>query len=186
MIDPTVAIWCSFKTICHAFFTGPNTPTSSGWRRWVVCGGRQNKCTLLLRANSTRRILIWEWWPSKKRITGTVDVRCWTDGRNSFSNHCRKLADSIHPLSETEYMHPADPFCIHLLHKFLPLYTTYGGKCHLRTQQLKQWYNLDHCLQLFHEHLGRLILLGYFFCCCSSTKTSLIAVPNVAFQLLRG
>ena len=84
-------------------------------------------------------------------------------------------------------MHPAGPFWIHLHHTFLPTYIWWQASTICTpSSYIKQWYTLNHCLQLFHQYLSRRsrVLLGFFFCC--STKNHFFAVPKVAFQLHRG
>ena len=97
-----------------------------------MCGGRQNKCTLLLQTNADTHMRV-----VAINEMNAVDVRCWTDGRNSFSIHCRKLADSIHPLSETEQLHAPSWSILNPLapHVFTHIHMV-ASEYHLHTQQL--------------------------------------------------
>ena len=127
--SPLVSSLYRFRMDFHALFTGANTPTSSGWRRWVVFGGRHWRMTLLALAFLISSKLIWEWWPSRKRMTGPLSVKWPTAPKKSLQNHDKKTSASIHPDLFTPYSAPTGPLSpsVHLLYKFLPLYKRNNG-----------------------------------------------------------
>ena len=64
--------------------------------------------------------LICEWWPSKRRMTDAIAVRCWKAGTKSFLNYDIKFSASIQPDSEIPKRLPVGALPIHLLYIFLP------------------------------------------------------------------
>ena len=86
----------AFKTCFHAVLKGPNTPTSRGWRRWVVCGGNTYKMTSLARAISMRVRESWEVCPSKNNTTGPFPLMSAVAGKKNLGK----------PFPEVNCLHP--------------------------------------------------------------------------------
>ena len=93
----------------RASLTGANTPTSSGCKRWVVCGKETNDQNMLL-----------QWAPGwcrnddhqRNGKTGALSVRCDMDSNNNLLNHNKKFLTSILP--DVEIAAAGPPF-IHSL-----------------------------------------------------------------------
>lgn len=59
-------------------------------------------------------IIQWRWCGDHQKLVASM-LNC---RKENLFKPLYKLADSIHPLSETEYIQPAGPPCIHRLHRF--------------------------------------------------------------------
>ena len=96
-----ISILYSFRILPRLLFSGPYTPTSNGWSACVVCDGKQNRNTPWSLASLINSRLMWEAWPSMKRITGPVSRVLDAADKNNFLYHSRKCGCSIQPDSDT-------------------------------------------------------------------------------------
>ena len=128
-----VSILYSFRILPHLLFSGPYTPTSNGWSACFVCDGKQNRITPRTLASLINSRLMWEAWPSMKRITGPVSRVLDAAGKNNFLNHSRKCGGSIQPDSDTLKYVPDGPPLVQVVHRFFPLYNRVEDAHHLLT-----------------------------------------------------
>ena len=128
-----VSILYSFRILPHLLFSGPYTPTSNGWSACFVCDGKQNRITPRTLASLINSRLMWEAWPSMKRITGPVSRVLDAAGKNNFLNHSRKCGGSIQPDSDTLKYVPDGPPLVQVIHRFFPLYNRVEDAHHLLT-----------------------------------------------------
>ena len=120
------------RIFLHFLFRGKKTPTSRGFRAWLVLGGIHIIMILLSVALLMVLYVKWNSWLSKKRITGFFSPAT-RDAKFSL-NQFSKTVLLIHPLGVQLYPVFSSPVWHHVPYKCCPLYTKRGGKYSLEAE----------------------------------------------------
>ena len=92
--DINLVIW-----LLYAVASGKNKLTSSGWSRWVECGGRINKIIQCWSAHSINFKLTWLECPSTIRSRRRFPALVLVYGWNTFCNHSSPSWSQLHPFA---------------------------------------------------------------------------------------